>query len=60
MFLILFIRFIIRKHPQVGESDLLFIQELWPSLPNDIDAAYENPISGENLVFKGNRNILLD
>lgn len=53
-------RFIIRKHPQVGESDLLFIQELWPSLPNDIDAAYENPISGENLVFKGNKYWNLD
>ncbi|XP_073469185.1 matrix metalloproteinase-18-like [Aquarana catesbeiana] len=47
-------RFIWRKHPRGGEADLLFIQNLWPALPNDIDAAYENPITGEVLVFKGN------
>ncbi|KAG8543751.1 hypothetical protein GDO81_023768 [Engystomops pustulosus] len=48
-------RFVLRVHPRVGETDLLFIQELWPSLPNDIDAVYENPFTGENIVFKGNK-----
>ncbi|KAM3935300.1 matrix metalloproteinase-18-like [Leptodactylus fuscus] len=48
-------RFVMRVHPRVGESDMLFIQALWPSLPNDVDAIYENPYTGENLVFKGKR-----
>ncbi|KAM9321160.1 uncharacterized protein PAF06_005716 [Gastrophryne carolinensis] len=53
-------RFIWRIHPQVGEADLIFIQNLWPILPNDIDAAYENPLNGEVLVFKGNKYWTLD
>ncbi|XP_069828068.1 matrix metalloproteinase-18-like [Dendropsophus ebraccatus] len=53
-------RFVLRKHPRGGESDLLFIQTLWPGLPNDIEAAYENPYTGEVLVFKGNKYWTLD
>ncbi|KAE8627628.1 hypothetical protein XENTR_v10007072 [Xenopus tropicalis] len=46
-------RFIWRKHPQASEAELMFVQTFWPSLPNDIDAAYENPITEQILVFKG-------
>ncbi|XP_044140767.1 matrix metalloproteinase-18-like [Bufo gargarizans] len=53
-------RFVFRKHPRGGESDLLFIQELWPTLPSDIDSAYENPITGEILVFKEKKYWTLD
>ncbi|KAM5181759.1 matrix metalloproteinase-18-like [Mantella aurantiaca] len=53
-------RFIWRKHPNGGEADLLFIQSLWPTLPSDIDAAYENSITGDILVFKGNKYWTLD
>ncbi|XP_068121053.1 matrix metalloproteinase-18-like [Hyperolius riggenbachi] len=48
-------RFVWRKHPQGGEADLLFVQGLWESLPNDIDAAYENPNTEEIFVFKGDK-----
>ncbi|XP_075054899.1 matrix metalloproteinase-18-like [Mixophyes fleayi] len=53
-------RFVWRKHPQIVEPELIFIQTLWESLPNDIDAAYENPITGEILAFKGTKFWTLD
>ncbi|KAG8430423.1 hypothetical protein GDO86_020638 [Hymenochirus boettgeri] len=48
-------RFLWRKHPQSSEAELLFIQSFWPSLPNDISAAYENPLNEEILIFKGSQ-----
>ncbi|XP_063813085.1 matrix metalloproteinase-18-like [Pseudophryne corroboree] len=53
-------RFMWRKHPQAGEAELLFIQSIWESLPNDIDAAYENSLTGEILAFKGAKYWTLD
>ncbi|XP_072259178.1 matrix metalloproteinase-18-like [Pyxicephalus adspersus] len=52
-------RFIYRVFSN-GEPDLLFIQDLWESLPNDIDAAYENSITGEIRAFKGSYYWTLD
>ncbi|KAM8976355.1 matrix metalloproteinase-18-like [Pelodytes ibericus] len=53
-------RFLWRKHPQEYEAELFFIQTLWPSLPNDVDAAYENPFTDEVLVFKGSKYYALN
>ncbi|KAG8429099.1 hypothetical protein GDO86_018306, partial [Hymenochirus boettgeri] len=46
-------RFLWRKHPQAYEAELIFIQGFWPSLPNNVNAAYENPLTEKVLVFKG-------
>ncbi|KAM4700400.1 matrix metalloproteinase-18-like isoform 1-T1 [Discoglossus pictus] len=48
-------RFLWRKRPQENEAELHFIQEFWPGLPTDIDAAYENPYTEEVLIFKGSK-----
>ncbi|XP_078513139.1 matrix metalloproteinase-18-like [Lissotriton helveticus] len=46
-------RFFWRRHAQYPEAELHFIKSFWPSLPSDIDAAYENPEKDEVLIFKG-------
>ncbi|MEE6510486.1 hypothetical protein FKM82_030266 [Ascaphus truei] len=48
-------RFFWRKHPQAPEAELHYIQSFWPSLPAGIQAAYENPIKDEVVVFKGSK-----
>nr|O13065.1 RecName: Full=Matrix metalloproteinase-18; Short=MMP-18; AltName: Full=Collagenase-4; Short=xCol4; Flags: Precursor [Xenopus laevis]AAB53148.1 collagenase 4 precursor [Xenopus laevis] len=53
-------RFLWRKHPQASEAELMFVQAFWPSLPTNIDAAYENPITEQILVFKGSKYTALD
>ncbi|XP_075448532.1 matrix metalloproteinase-18-like isoform X2 [Ascaphus truei] len=42
-----------RKFPQVPEAELYAIHTFWPSLPVDIQAAYENSLTDEVIVFKG-------
>ncbi|XP_075448529.1 matrix metalloproteinase-18-like isoform X2 [Ascaphus truei] len=42
-----------RKFPQVPEAELYAIHTFWPSLPVDIQAAYENSLTDEVVVFKG-------
>ncbi|KAF0030791.1 hypothetical protein F2P81_017522 [Scophthalmus maximus] len=36
-------RFYWRLHPQMVEPEQTLIKSTWPSLPNKVDAAYENP-----------------
>lgn len=42
-----------RKHPQVSYVDLYFISLFWPTLPSNIDAAYENFVQDNIFLFKG-------
>ncbi|OCT96145.1 matrix metalloproteinase-18-like [Xenopus laevis] len=53
-------RFLWRKHPQASKAELIFIQAFWPSLPNTIDASYENPITEQILVFIGSNYSVLN
>ena len=47
-------RYIWRKHPQLQMVELNFISLYWPSLPNGIQAAYEDFDSDLIFIFKGN------
>ncbi|XP_061058618.1 neutrophil collagenase isoform X1 [Eubalaena glacialis] len=44
-----------RKHPHLRRVELNFISLLWPSLPNGIQAAYEDFDRDLIFVFKGNQ-----
>ncbi|KAG8136951.1 hypothetical protein E2320_005510 [Naja naja] len=41
-----------RKHPQMFNVELYFISLFWPTLPSNIDAAYENSEKDNILIFK--------
>ncbi|KAB1272887.1 Neutrophil collagenase [Camelus dromedarius] len=43
-----------RKHPQVRRVELNFISLFWPTLPDGIQAAYEDFYRDVVIVFKGN------
>uniref|UniRef100_A0A670Y791 interstitial collagenase n=1 Tax=Pseudonaja textilis TaxID=8673 RepID=A0A670Y791_PSETE len=44
-----------RKHPQIYNVELYFISFFWPTLPSNIDAAYENSGQDNVIIFKGNK-----
>lgn len=46
-------RFYWRLHPQMPEPEQTLIKSTWPSLPNKVDAAYENPEKDQVLIFSG-------
>ncbi|XP_075330584.1 collagenase 3 [Odontesthes bonariensis] len=48
-------RFYWRLHPQMVEPEQTLIKSTWPSLPNKVDAAYENPEKDLVIIFSGIR-----
>ncbi|XP_043928521.1 matrix metalloproteinase-18-like isoform X2 [Protopterus annectens] len=44
-----------RKYPQNPRPELYLISSLWPSIPGNIDAAYENSAKDRVLLFKGTK-----
>ncbi|KAE8295523.1 Collagenase 3 [Larimichthys crocea] len=46
-------RFYWRLHPQMPEPEQTLIKSTWPSLPNKVDAAYENPEKDQVIIFSG-------
>nr|XP_005998667.2 PREDICTED: matrix metalloproteinase-18-like [Latimeria chalumnae] len=48
-------RFLWRKHPQATNIELSLIAFYWPSIPSNIDAAYDNVEKDAILIFKGSR-----
>nr|XP_017521714.2 neutrophil collagenase isoform X1 [Manis javanica] len=48
-------KFFWRKHPQLQNVELNFISLFWPSLPNGIQAAYEDFDKDLIFLFKGNQ-----
>uniref|UniRef100_A0A672IUK6 Collagenase 3 n=1 Tax=Salarias fasciatus TaxID=181472 RepID=A0A672IUK6_SALFA len=44
-------RFYWRLHPQMPEPEQTMIKSTWPSLPNKVDAAYENPEKDVVTIF---------
>ncbi|XP_071990307.1 matrix metalloproteinase-18-like [Engystomops pustulosus] len=48
-------RFVWRKHPETPQPELEFIQTYWPFLPNNVDAAYENPFTETIIIFRKNK-----
>lgn len=48
-------RYYWRIHPQMVEPELTLIKSTWPSIPNKVDAAYENPEKDLVIIFSGIR-----
>ncbi|KAF6721671.1 Collagenase 3 [Oryzias melastigma] len=48
-------RFFWRLHPQFPEPQQSLTRSTWPFLPNQVDAAYENPDKDTMFVFRGIR-----
>ncbi|XP_061537326.1 collagenase 3 [Phycodurus eques] len=48
-------KFYWRLHPQMHEPELTLIKSTWPSIPNKVDAAYENPEKDQVIIFSGIR-----
>ncbi|XP_037630474.1 collagenase 3 [Sebastes umbrosus] len=48
-------RFYWRLHPQMPEPEQTLIKSTWPTLPNKVDAAYENPEKDQVIIFSGIR-----
>ncbi len=46
-------RFYWRLHPQMPEPEQTLIKNTWPELPNQVDAAYENPEKDIVIIFSG-------
>lgn len=46
-------RYYWRIHPQMPEPEQILIKSTWPSLPNRVDAAYENPEKDQVIIFHG-------
>uniref|UniRef100_A0A8C2EAU6 Collagenase 3 n=1 Tax=Cyprinus carpio TaxID=7962 RepID=A0A8C2EAU6_CYPCA len=46
-------RFYWRLHPQMPEPEQTLIKSTWPELPNQVDAAYENPEKDIVIIFSG-------
>ncbi|XP_075999101.1 collagenase 3 [Genypterus blacodes] len=46
-------RFYWRIHPQMPEPEQTLIKSTWPSIPNKVDAAYENPEKDLVFLFSG-------
>ncbi|XP_029922882.1 collagenase 3 [Myripristis murdjan] len=48
-------RFYWRLHPQMPEPEQTLIKSTWPTIPNKVDAAYENPEKDVVIIFSGIR-----
>uniref|UniRef100_A0A3B3RV76 interstitial collagenase n=1 Tax=Paramormyrops kingsleyae TaxID=1676925 RepID=A0A3B3RV76_9TELE len=48
-------KFFWRSVPQSNQQELHLIASFWPEVPNNIDAAYENPSLDRVFLFKGNQ-----
>ncbi|KAM3869175.1 collagenase 3 [Diretmus argenteus] len=48
-------RFYWRLHSQMPEPEQTLIKSTWPSIPNKVDAAYENPEKDRIFIFSGIR-----
>lgn len=48
-------RFYWRLHAQMAEPEQTLIKSTWPSIPNKVDAAYENPEKDLVFIFSGIR-----
>ncbi|CAF94455.1 unnamed protein product, partial [Tetraodon nigroviridis] len=48
-------RYYWRIHPQMPEIEQVLIKSTWPSLPNTVDAAYENPEKDQVVLFSGKK-----
>nr|ADD84682.1 matrix metalloproteinase 13 [Ictalurus punctatus] len=48
-------RFFWRIHPQLTETDQYLIKFFWPELPDNIDAAFENPSTDLVYIIKGQK-----
>ncbi|KAM3615875.1 uncharacterized protein V6R79_008903 [Siganus canaliculatus] len=48
-------RFYWRLRPQTPDPEQTLIKSTWPSIPNKVDAAYENPEKDQVLIFSGIR-----
>ncbi|KAM6970468.1 collagenase 3a [Aplochiton taeniatus] len=48
-------KFFWRSSPQTGTAQQSFIKNLWPSLPDNIDAAYESQETDRVYLFKGSK-----
>ncbi|XP_016123531.1 collagenase 3-like [Sinocyclocheilus grahami] len=48
-------RFYWRLHTQMPEPEQTLIKSTWPELPNQVDAAYENPEKDIVIIFSGIR-----
>ncbi|XP_070761481.1 collagenase 3 [Enoplosus armatus] len=48
-------RFYWRLHPQMPEPEQTLIKSTWPSIPNKVDAAYENSEKDVVIIFSGIR-----
>lgn len=46
-------RFYWRLHPQMPEPEQTLIKSTWPTIPNKVDAAYENPEKDVVIIFSG-------
>uniref|UniRef100_A0A8C9Y115 Collagenase 3 n=1 Tax=Sander lucioperca TaxID=283035 RepID=A0A8C9Y115_SANLU len=46
-------RFYWRLHPQMPEPEQTLIKSTWPTIPNKVDAAYENPEKDLVIIFSG-------
>uniref|UniRef100_A0A8C9VTV2 Collagenase 3 n=1 Tax=Scleropages formosus TaxID=113540 RepID=A0A8C9VTV2_SCLFO len=51
-------RFYWRLHPQIPEPEQTLIKSTWPSIPNRVDAAYENPEKDLVFIFSGEFHVM--
>ncbi|KAF4082319.1 hypothetical protein AMELA_G00150190 [Ameiurus melas] len=48
-------KFFWRHHPQMPQTEQFLIKSFWPELPDDIDAALEDPSDDLVYIFKGQK-----
>ncbi|KAM5245967.1 stromelysin-2-like [Ctenodactylus gundi] len=48
-------RYLWHKSPRMPQPEFHLISTFWPSLPSDLDAAYEDRIKDMVFIFKGNK-----
>ncbi|XP_017344516.1 collagenase 3 [Ictalurus punctatus] len=48
-------KFFWRHHPQIPQNEQFLIKTFWPELPDDIDAAFEDPSADLVYIFKGQK-----
>ncbi|KAF4082318.1 hypothetical protein AMELA_G00150180 [Ameiurus melas] len=48
-------KFFWRRHPQMPQTEQFLIKSFWPELPDDIDAAFEDPSTDLVYIFKGQK-----
>ncbi|XP_053331722.1 collagenase 3-like isoform X1 [Clarias gariepinus] len=48
-------KFFWRQHPQIHQTEQFLIKTFWPELPDNIDAAFEDPSADLMYIFKGQK-----